>query len=120
MGDNATEIDLDSVIDRLLEGEFLFLAVANIICECSVNAGTVDWAYTLYSCGNLPLRSRADVAPLAAAFSMSLKASNGAHATSLVVFYPCSYALGWRCLEFYFHFIFHPRNYAVFVSGTRR
>jgi hypothetical protein len=59
----------------------------------------------MYSCGHLPLRPRTDVAPLATAFPMSLKASNGAHATSLVVFYACSYALGWRCLEFYFHFI---------------
>ena len=30
MGDNATEIDLDSVIDRLLEGAFLFLRSRNI------------------------------------------------------------------------------------------
>jgi hypothetical protein len=34
MGDNVTEIDLDSVIDRLLEGAFLFLAVRNITYEC--------------------------------------------------------------------------------------
>jgi hypothetical protein len=30
MGDNATEIDLDSVIDRLLEGAFLHLRSRNI------------------------------------------------------------------------------------------
>jgi hypothetical protein len=34
MGDNITEIDLDSVIDRLLEGAFLLLAVRNITYEC--------------------------------------------------------------------------------------
>jgi len=31
MGDNATEIDLDSVIDRLLEGAFLLLRSRNIL-----------------------------------------------------------------------------------------
>jgi hypothetical protein len=30
MGDNATEIDLDSVIDRLLEGAFLLLRSRNM------------------------------------------------------------------------------------------
>jgi hypothetical protein len=34
MGDNATEIDLDSVIDRLLEGAFLLLGSRNIIYGC--------------------------------------------------------------------------------------
>jgi hypothetical protein len=29
MGDNATEIDLDSVIDRLLEGAFVLLRSGN-------------------------------------------------------------------------------------------
>jgi hypothetical protein len=34
MADNATEIDLDSVIDRLLEGAFLLLFAWNITYEC--------------------------------------------------------------------------------------
>ena len=34
MGDNATEIDLDSVIDRLLEGTFRLLVSRHIIYEC--------------------------------------------------------------------------------------
>ena len=32
MGDNATEIDLDSVIDRLLEGTFTLFATKVMIC----------------------------------------------------------------------------------------
>ena len=45
MGDNATEIDLDSVIDRLLEGAFLFLGSRNII----YGSGAVDSPYLPYS-----------------------------------------------------------------------
>ena len=45
MGDNATEIDLDSVIDRLLEGAFLFLGSRNII----YGSGAVDSPYLQYS-----------------------------------------------------------------------
>jgi hypothetical protein len=45
MGDNATEIDLDSVIDRLLEGAFLLLGFRNII----YGSGAVDSPYLPYS-----------------------------------------------------------------------
>jgi len=34
MGDSLTEIDLDSVIDRLLEGASLHLASGNMVYEC--------------------------------------------------------------------------------------
>jgi hypothetical protein len=36
MGDNATEIDLDSVIDRLLEGTSPLFAHQFMICWCRV------------------------------------------------------------------------------------
>ena len=45
MGDNATEIDLDSVIDRLLEGAFLLLGSENII----YGSGVVDSPYLPHS-----------------------------------------------------------------------
>jgi hypothetical protein len=46
MGDNATEIDLDSVIDRLLEGAFLLLGSRKHI---SMDPGGGDSLYPPFS-----------------------------------------------------------------------
>jgi hypothetical protein len=51
MGDNATEIDLDSVIDRLLEGAFVLLPSRKIFYgygSCRFSTSPLCWWYSVH------------------------------------------------------------------------